>query len=102
MVQVLAKFGTMNFCIISLYFSVKWRAFLILYPHDFVNKGKTNLRLFQQLFWLVTTALTLMLHSAVLSQILRGDFSFQAVLGNLPNMTIQDYFQILWMEKYAP
>ena len=83
-VHGLAKFTTMNFCIISLYYSVMWRAFLVLYPQAFVTKSKTNLKLFQQLYWLVTAALFLILHSAVLTQVLRGDFTFQAVLGNLP------------------
>ena len=83
-VQHFAKFTTMNFCIISLYFSVKWRAFLILYPHGFIKKGAYNLQLFQQLFWLVTTSIFLMHLSAALTRILRGDFTFQGVLGNFP------------------
>ena len=37
----------------TLYFSLWWRAFLVLYPRGFVRDGSTNLKLFSQLFWLL-------------------------------------------------
>ena len=83
-VQGLAKFFTGNFCTISLYISVVWRAFLILYPHGFVSQGRYNLLLFQQLFWLVTISSVLMAQSAAIGRVLRADFTFQGVLGDHP------------------
>ena len=37
----------------TLYFSLWWRVFLVLYPRGFVREGSTNLKLFNQLFWLM-------------------------------------------------
>ena len=38
------------------FFSFIWRSFLILYGEGFIRNGMTNIRLFEQLFWIITIA----------------------------------------------
>ena len=61
--------------------SLVWRYFLIRSPEGFIRKGKHNLELFNQLFWLLSMCYILCyLGMKPVSQILRGENFLKAEL----------------------
>ena len=73
-IHVQAHFIMSNIFIITMYFSIKWRAFLILFPAGIMRNRLNNFLLFRQLYWLVSMALILMLHSGAITSILKGRY----------------------------
>ena len=54
--------------------SYRHRNFLIRWPSGFVRKGRTDLVLFQQLYYVIIAAFLPIIGSGQISQIIRGDF----------------------------
>jgi hypothetical protein len=72
--HVQAHFLMSNIFIVTMYYSVKWRAFLILFPAGIMRNSLNNFRLFRQLYWLVSVAVFLMLNSGTITDILKGRY----------------------------
>ena len=73
-VHVQANYGQWIFYVSTMYSCYRWRNFLILWPHGFVRDGKTDLVLFQQLYFVITAAFLPIIGIGQISQIIRGDF----------------------------
>ena len=70
-IHVQANFLMSNMFIATMYFSVKWRAFLVLFPAGIMRNSLNNFLLFRQLYWLVSLTLFLVLNSATITDTLR-------------------------------
>ena len=66
-------------------FTVLWRSFLILHSEKgFVNKGKTNLKLFNQLFWVVVFTMNAIQNTMFpLNHIAKGGFPENSYKGRI-------------------
>ena len=74
--QVLARYTMANFSHHIFFFSFLWRTFLILYAEGFLLNGRINIKLFVQLFWLVTVCFILVGFGIFpLSLLLGGNFA---------------------------
>mgnify|MGYP007123635888 CR=1 FL=1 len=73
-IHVQANFLMSNIFIATMYFSVKWRAFLVLFPAGIMRNSLNNFLLFRQLYWLISLALFLVLNSGRISDILKGRY----------------------------
>ena len=64
------------------FFSFLWRTFLILYGEGFIRNGRINIRLFGQLFWIITIAFITIGYSVFPGKMLvRGTFSQSSAMG---------------------
>ena len=73
-IHVQANFLVSNTFIVTMYYSVMWRAFLVLFPAGIMRNSLNNFRLFRQLYWLVSVAVFLMLNSGTITDILKGRY----------------------------
>ena len=82
-IQIQSSYIRGNFYNNIFYFSFLWRVFLILYADGFIRNGKLNLRLFVQLFWLITLAFVAIAYNVFPgSMLLRGEFHPQESVGS--------------------
>ena len=64
------------------FFSFLWRTFLILYGPGFIRNGSTNIRLFEQLFWIITIAFITIAYAVFPGKMLiKGTFCDQSAIG---------------------
>ena len=56
-IHIQTRYILANFFKNIFFFSFLWRTFLILYGEGFIRNGMINIRLFEQLFWIITIAL---------------------------------------------
>ena len=73
-INVQANFLMSNTFIVTMYYSVMWRAFLVLFPGGILRNSSNNFLLFRQLYWLVSLAVFLVLHSGTITSILKGRY----------------------------
>ena len=66
------------------FFNFLWRTFLILHAEGFIHNGKLNIRLFGQLFWIISLTF-IAVHYSIFpgSILLRGDFPKQSTSGQI-------------------
>ena len=77
--QVLARYTLANFSHNIFFFGFLWRTFLILYAEGFLLNGRINIKLFVQLFWLVTVCFILVGFGIFpLSLLIGGNFAQQS------------------------
>ena len=64
------------------FFCFLWRTFLILYGPGFIRNGSINIRLFEQLFWIITIAFITVAYAVFPGKMLiKGTFSDQSSIG---------------------
>ena len=64
------------------FFSFLWRTFLILYGPGFIRNGSINIRLFEQLFWIITIAFITIAYVVFPGKMLiKGTFCDQSAIG---------------------
>ena len=76
-----------SFFIHIIYFSLLWRSFLILHGQGFIRNGQLNLKLFSQLYWLITLSFLVLAISLDQPMYLKGQFPQGSVRGTICLLT---------------
>ena len=66
-----------------IFYSFLWRSFLILHGHGFIRNGQPNLKLFSQLYWLITLSFIVLSLSVDQPMYLKGKFPQDSVRGTI-------------------
>ena len=81
-IHLQAKYILANIFKNIFFFSFLWRTFLILYGEGFIRNGRINIRLFGQLFWIITIAFITIAYILYPGKMLvRGTFSQSSAMG---------------------
>ena len=72
-----------SFFIHTNYFSLLWRSFLILHGQGFIRNGQLNLKLFSQLYWLITLSFLVLAINIDQPMYLKGEFPQGSVRGTI-------------------